>query len=109
MGTRWRPETMDLSTVELPPCPPPHPGMVCQRCKSTELRTNWQRFSDGKLHCRCECPKCGGFVRYLPATYRHEPRPPGAHEHNTKPPADDSPWLGFVRLSDGIWRAVALA
>jgi hypothetical protein len=104
---------MPNQTINLP-MPSIPPGLICPHCGATEFTTSWQTFADGTRHLRMGCRACGGFVRFLKQSkdqpdYRKEPRRPDAHQPELTPPATSWEWIGLIRHSDQVWRAVALA
>jgi hypothetical protein len=88
-------------------------GLLCPKCGKSAFRTFWQTFADGNKHVRCNCAKCGAFVRYLPKPggpeCRYEPRKPNAHAAEMAPPPEGWVWIGMIRQSDKQWHAVAMA
>jgi hypothetical protein len=102
-------------SIPLPPrrAAPADVGATCKRCGATTFRTFTQTFRDGTKHLRVECAGCGTFQRYAPQSgpeaMRYQPRPADAHKEETTPPPSRWPWVGMIRLADGVWRAVALA
>jgi hypothetical protein len=101
------------STAKLP-TPSIPPGVTCPHCGATEFKTRWQTFVSGVRHVRMECASCKRFVRYLKQSpqsldYRHEPRRHDAHPPELTPPPASWEWIGLIRKSDQVWRAVALA
>jgi hypothetical protein len=90
-------------------------GLTCRQCGADTFKTHWQRFRDGSRHVRMDCAGCGAFQRYLPRS--SEGAAPGMvyrkgaedlHREHTAPAPRGWQWIGYVRSSDGRWRAVAL-
>jgi hypothetical protein len=110
--------TTKMPEIDAAPPAPPDPGpaavgVVCPRCRGTRFKTTWQVFSDGSRHVRMTCAACNKFMRYLPRPdgpdLRLERRPHDARAYRMKPPPASYNWIGFIRQSDELWRAVALA
>src|SRR5262245_17369846 len=92
----------------------PNPqGLLVPRCGVAEHMTTKQVFRDNTEHIKLTCARCNKFLRYLKQEdapdFKYEPAPPTTHKSNSKPPPQSWDWLGLIRLSDGKWRAVALA
>jgi hypothetical protein len=85
-------------------------GLCCPSCGATEARTS-RECLDGVDLMRLACAGCGRLLRHLEMSgpLRFEPAPDDANRAEKAPPGPGWGWIGMVRLSDNVWRAVALA
>ncbi len=43
--------------------------LMCSACGvDVAPRVSWQQIAGGRRHIRAECPRCGGYLKFLPQT-----------------------------------------
>jgi len=81
--------------------------------RGTTFGTAWSGRADGLRRVRLTCATCRTFVRHLGLEGGPEPKcEPTTRTDRAHPalaaPTDGWVWIGLIRQSDQVWRAVAL-
>lgn len=100
-----------MQSTALSPSPSPAlAGVVCAACNGSRFTSTLARQKDGARHVRLTCTGCGKEVHFVEqGRAQFETAPPDAHQHALAPPPADWRWVGMIRQSDRVWRAVAEA